>query len=53
MKKTATSEHQPKIAPRRKVERIVKFGSKASPIRAQIIRAVEQVAAEREAAHGK
>jgi hypothetical protein len=53
MKKTATNEHQPKTVPRGKVERIVKFGSKASPIRARIIRAVEKVAIQREAAHGK
>lgn len=33
--------------------RVVKFGSVASPIRAQIIKAVEKVAAKREASHAK
>jgi hypothetical protein len=53
MKESAGNRSKPKITPRRKAERIVKFGPKASPIRAQIIKAVEKVAAEREAARGK
>ncbi len=53
MKKTETKDHQLKTAPRRKPERTVKFGAKASPLRAQIIRAVEKIASQREAAHGQ
>ena len=41
-----TTKKVPKI-------RVVKFGSVASPIRDQIIKAVEKVAAKREALHAK
>jgi len=53
MKKTTPSGHKSKKVPRVKATRIVKFGVVASPIREQIIRAVEKVAKERDAARSK
>ncbi len=41
-----TTKKAPKV-------RVVKFGSVASPIREQIIKAVEKVAAKREALHAE
>ncbi len=44
---------QQKITKKAPKVRVVKFGSVASPIRDQIIKAVQKVAAKREALHAK
>jgi hypothetical protein len=44
---------QQKMTKKAQKVRVVKFGSIASPIRDQIIKAVEKVAAKREALHAK